>query len=74
MPRNDVHVHAMGAAIPGSMGMNTPLNFQFDGKNVAINGDFMLLAAELIQSSRSCGPTASRWHRCTIICWMTNRG
>ena len=33
--------------IPGSMGMNTPLNFQLDGKNAAINGDFMLLAAEL---------------------------
>ena len=47
VPRNDVHVHAMDAAIPGSMGMNTPLNFQFDGKNAAINGDFMLLAAEL---------------------------
>jgi Domain of Unknown Function (DUF1259) len=47
VPRNDVHVHAMGAAIPGSMGMNTPLNFQLDGKNAAINGDFMLLAAEL---------------------------
>jgi hypothetical protein len=47
VPRNDIHVHAMGAAIPGSMGMNTPLNFQFDGKNAAINGDFMLLAAEL---------------------------
>ena len=44
---NDVHVHAMDAAIPGSMGMNTPLNFQFDGKNAAINGDFMLLPAEL---------------------------
>jgi len=47
VPRNDVHVHAVGAAIPGSMGMNTPLNFQLDGKNAAINGDFMLLAAEL---------------------------
>ena len=47
VPRNDVHVHAMDAAIPGSMGMNTPLNFQLDGKNAAINGDFMLLAAEL---------------------------
>jgi len=47
VPRNDVHVHAMDAAIPGSMGMNTPLNFQFDGKNAAINGDFMLLPAEL---------------------------
>src|SRR5215472_7229642 len=39
--------YAMDAAIPGSMGMNTPLNFQFDGKNAAINGDFMLLPAEL---------------------------
>jgi hypothetical protein len=47
VPRNDIHVHAMDAAIPGSMGMNTPLNFQFDGKNAAINGDFMLRAAEL---------------------------
>ena len=47
VPRNDVHVHAIDATIPGSMGMNTPLNFQLDGKNAAINGDFMLLAAEL---------------------------
>jgi hypothetical protein len=47
VPRNDIHVHAMDAAIPGSMGMNTPLNFQFDGKNAAINGDFMVLPAEL---------------------------
>ena len=47
VPRNDVHVHAMGTSIPGSMGMNTPLNFQLDGKNAAINGDFMLLPAEV---------------------------
>jgi biotin operon repressor len=46
-PHNDVHVTAMGAAIPGSMGMNTPLNFQLDGKNAAVNGDFMLLATEV---------------------------
>ncbi|MBI1866808.1 MAG: DUF1259 domain-containing protein [Methylocystis sp.] len=46
-PRNDVHVTAMGATIPGAMGMNTPLNFQLDGKNAAVNGDFMLLAAEV---------------------------
>jgi hypothetical protein len=32
----------MGLMIPGSMGMNTPFNFQLDGKNAAINGDFML--------------------------------
>jgi hypothetical protein len=47
VPRNDIHVMAGGTMIPGSMGMNTPLNFQIDGKNAAINGDFMLLAAEL---------------------------
>jgi hypothetical protein len=47
VPRHDVHVAALGAAIPGSMGMNTPLNFQLDGKNAAINGDFMLLPAEV---------------------------
>jgi Domain of Unknown Function (DUF1259) len=47
VPRNDVHVTAMGAAIPGSMGMNTPLNFQLDGNNAAINGDFMLLGTEV---------------------------
>jgi hypothetical protein len=46
VPRNDVHVTAIGAMIPGSMGMNIPLNFQFDGKNAAINGDFMLLQTE----------------------------
>ena len=47
VPRHDVHVAALGAAIPCSMGMNTPLNFQLDGKNAAINGDFMLLPAEV---------------------------
>ena len=47
VPRNDVHVAALGAMIPGSMGMNTPLNFQLEGKNAAINGDFMVLPAEV---------------------------
>lgn len=47
VPRADIHVMAMGTMIPGSMGMNTPLNFQLDGKNAAINGDFMLRASEL---------------------------
>jgi biotin operon repressor len=47
VPRNDVHVAAMDTMIPGSMGMNTPLNFQLDGENAAINGDFMLLPAEV---------------------------
>src|SRR6516225_506298 len=42
VPRNDLHVASMGTMIPGSMGMNTPFNFQLDGKNAAINGDFML--------------------------------
>src|SRR5215471_9489120 len=30
VPRNDIHVAAMGAAIPSYMGMNTPLNFQLE--------------------------------------------
>jgi hypothetical protein len=47
VPRNDIHVMTMGAMVPGSMGMNTPFNFQLDGKNAAINGDFMLRPAEL---------------------------
>jgi hypothetical protein len=47
VPRNEVHVATMGIMLPGSMGMNTPFNFQLDGKNAAINGDFMLLPAEL---------------------------
>jgi hypothetical protein len=47
VPRNEIHVAATGAMIPGSMGMNTPLNFQLEGKNAAINGDFMLLPAEV---------------------------
>ena len=38
---------SMGTMIPGSMGMNTPFNFQLDGKNAAINGDFMLRPSEL---------------------------
>lgn len=47
VPRNDIHVSAMGTMVPGSMGMNTPFNFQLDGKNAAINGDFMLRPSEL---------------------------
>ena len=47
VPRNNVHVMTMGTMLPGSMGMNTPFNFQLDGKNAAISGDFMLLPAEL---------------------------
>jgi hypothetical protein len=47
VPRNEVHVATMGTMMPGSMGMNTPFNFQLDGKNAAISGDFMLLPAEL---------------------------
>jgi hypothetical protein len=47
VPRNDIHVAAMGAAIPGYMGMNTPFNFQLDGNNAAINGDFILRPAEV---------------------------
>jgi hypothetical protein len=29
------------------MGMNTPLNFQLEGDNAAINGDFILRPAEV---------------------------
>ena len=47
VPRNGIHVTTMGTRMPGSMGMNTPLNFQLDGKNAAINGDFMLRPAEV---------------------------
>jgi hypothetical protein len=47
VPRADIHVAAMGTMIPGSMGMNTPLNFQLDGKNAAISGDFMLRPTEV---------------------------
>lgn len=58
IPRSDIHVRMMGAEIPGSMGMNTPLNFQLEGENAAINGDFMLLPDEVnpvIRSLRSSG-------------------
>lgn len=47
VPRPDIHVTMMGTAIPASMGMNTALNFQIEGKRAAINGDFMLLASEV---------------------------
>jgi hypothetical protein len=47
VPRNDIRVKITGMEIPGSMGMNTPLNFQIDGKKAAVNGDFMLLADEV---------------------------
>lgn len=47
VPRPDIHVTMMGAAMPGAMGMSTPLNFQIEGQKAAINGDFMLLASEV---------------------------
>ncbi len=47
VPRKDLHIKMKGAEIPGSMGMNIPLNFQLDGSKAAINGDFMLLAQEV---------------------------
>lgn len=47
VPRNDIQVMAMGAAIPSAMGMNTPLNFQISGSDAAINGDFILLPGEV---------------------------
>src|SRR5262249_24009595 len=47
VPGNDTQVAAMGAHTPGSMGSNTPLNFQFEGNNAAINGDFRRLPAEV---------------------------
>src|SRR5215469_1520636 len=65
VPRNDIHVTAMGAAIPGYMGMNTPLNFQLEGNNAAINGDFMLLPAEVnpvIKLLRSHGIEVASLH------------
>jgi len=74
VPRNDIHVAAMGAAIPGYMGMNTPLNFQLEGNNAAINGDFILRPAEVNPVIKYCGPMASRSRRCTTICWMKSHG
>jgi uncharacterized protein DUF1259 len=65
IPRNDIHVAAIGGRIPGSMGMNTPLNFQFDGKNAAISGDFMLLPAEVnpvIKALRANGIEVASLH------------
>ncbi len=65
VPRNDIHVAAMGGMIPGSMGMNTPLNFQLDGKNAAINGDFMLLPDEInpvIKALRASGIEVASVH------------
>jgi hypothetical protein len=65
VPRNDLHVAAMGTMIPGSMGMNTPLNFQLEGSDAAINGDFMLLPAEVnpaIRLLRSHGIEVASLH------------
>jgi hypothetical protein len=47
VPRNDIKVEALGTTLPGTMGMNTPLNFQLDVDNAAVNGDFMLRPAEV---------------------------
>jgi len=65
VPRNDVHVMTMGTMLPGSMGMNTPFNFQIDGKNAAISGDFMLLPHELnpvIKELRTSGIEVASIH------------
>src|SRR5215471_19282657 len=65
VPRNDIHVHMMGTEIPGYMGMNTPLNFQFEGQKAAINGDFMLRAAEVnpvIKALRTHGIEVASLH------------
>jgi hypothetical protein len=45
----------MGAAIPGYMSMNTPLNFQLEGNNAAINGGFILRPAEVNPVIKDCG-------------------
>ena len=65
IPRNDLHVKMMGASMPGGMGMSIPLNFQIEGKNAAINGDFMLLAGEVnpvIKALRSNGIEVASLH------------
>ncbi len=65
VPRNDVHVKMMGIEIPGNMGMNTPLNFQLEGKKAAVNGDFMLLAGEVnpvIKALRQSGIEIASLH------------
>ena len=65
VPRNEVHVMTMGTMLPGSMGMNTPFNFQLDGKNAAISGDFMLLPHELnpvIKELRASGIEVASIH------------
>ncbi len=53
VPRKDIHIKMENAAIPGSMGMSIPLNFQLDGTKAAINGDFMLLATEVTPVMRA---------------------
>lgn len=53
VPRDDIHVKTMGSEIPGSMGMNTPLNFQIEGDKAAINGDFLLLANEVNPTAKA---------------------
>jgi hypothetical protein len=65
VPRNDIHVKMAGVEIPGSMGMNIPLNFQIEGKKAAINGDFMLLAGEVnpvIKALRANGIEVAALH------------
>ncbi len=63
--RDDIHVRTMGSDIPGSMGMNTPLNFQIEGDKAAINGDFLLLANEVnptIKALRAGGIEVASLH------------
>jgi hypothetical protein len=74
VPRNDIHVKMMGVDVPGNMGMNTPLNFQIEGKKAAVNGDFMLLADEINRSLKPFERTGLRWPLSTTTCWTKNRG
>lgn len=65
VPRKDLHIKMKGAEIPGSMGMNIPLNFQIAGSKAAINGDFMLLAEEVtpvIKALRANGIEVASLH------------
>lgn len=65
IPRDDIHVKSMGYEIPGSMGMNTPLNFQIEGGKAAVNGDFLLLPNEVnpvIKALRAGGIEVASLH------------
>ena len=57
-PRNE-KLTENGMEMPPAMGMATAINFQMDGSQAAITGDFVLLADEVNPGGKKSGKTAA---------------